>query len=70
MQKAEEREILLSVRNLEVTFGGRRHPFRAVKNASFDVIITPDAATDSAHTLVAPTTVTLKEGEGKNTKIL
>ena len=37
MQKAEEREILLSVRNLEVTFGGRRHPFRAVKNASFDV---------------------------------
>ena len=37
MQKTDEREVLLSVRNLEVTFGSRRHPFRAVKNASFDV---------------------------------
>ena len=30
-------EPLLSVRGLEVTFGSRRHPFKAVKGASFDV---------------------------------
>lgn len=34
---ASEREVLLKVRNLEVNFGSKLHPFRAVKNASFDV---------------------------------
>lgn len=33
----EEREILLSVRNLDVNFGSKRKPFRAVKNVSFDI---------------------------------
>jgi len=32
-----ERKKLLEVKNLEVTFGSRRHPFRAVKGVSFDI---------------------------------
>ena len=32
-----EREVLLSVRDMEVSFGSHRHPFRAVKGVSFDV---------------------------------
>ena len=32
-----ERKKLLEVNNLEVTFGSRRHPFRAVKGVSFDI---------------------------------
>ena len=31
------REILLSVKDLEVTFGSKRHPFKAVKGVSFDI---------------------------------
>ena len=34
---ADEREVILKVRDLEVDFGSKRHPFRAVKGASFDV---------------------------------
>ncbi|NLL23706.1 MAG: ATP-binding cassette domain-containing protein [Tissierellia bacterium] len=33
----EERDVILSVRNLDVNFGSRRKPFRAVKNVSFDI---------------------------------
>ena len=33
----EDREILLSVRNLDVNFGTKRKPFHAVKNVSFDI---------------------------------
>ena len=33
----ENRDVILSVRNLEVTFGSRRHPFKAVKGVSFDI---------------------------------
>lgn len=36
-EQTKEREVILSVNNLEVTFGSRRHPFRAVKGVSFDV---------------------------------
>ncbi len=32
-----KREVLLSVRDMEVTFGSKRHPFRAVKGVSFDI---------------------------------
>ncbi|MBE5785363.1 MAG: ATP-binding cassette domain-containing protein [Clostridiales bacterium] len=35
--KKENREVLLSVRNLEVTFGSKRNPFKAVKGVSFDI---------------------------------
>ncbi|MBQ7114732.1 MAG: ATP-binding cassette domain-containing protein [Clostridia bacterium] len=35
--KKENREVLLSVRDLEVTFGSRRNPFKAVKGVSFDI---------------------------------
>ncbi|MFI3115241.1 MAG: ATP-binding cassette domain-containing protein [Clostridia bacterium] len=31
------REILLKIRDLEVTFGHKKNPFRAVKNVSFDI---------------------------------
>lgn len=34
---ADNREVILKVRDLEVTFGSRRHPFKAVKGVSFDV---------------------------------
>ncbi len=34
---AQQREVILQVRDLQVTFGSRRHPFRAVKGVSFDV---------------------------------
>ena len=34
---SENRDVILSVRNLEVTFGSRRHPFKAVKGVSFDI---------------------------------
>lgn len=34
---ADSREVILKVRDLEVTFGSRRHPFKAVKGVSFDV---------------------------------
>ena len=37
MSEQNSREVILSVRDLEVRFGSRRHPFRAVKGASFDV---------------------------------
>ncbi len=33
----KEREVILSVRNLDVNFGSRRRPFRAVKDVSFDI---------------------------------
>lgn len=33
----QEREVLLSVRNLNVNFGTKRKPFHAVKNVSFDI---------------------------------
>ena len=33
----EKREPLLSVRDLEVNFGSRRRPFRAVRGVSFDI---------------------------------
>lgn len=32
-----DREVILSVRNLDVNFGSKRKPFRAVKNVSFDI---------------------------------
>ncbi len=32
-----KREVLLSVRDLEVTFGSRFHPFKAVRGVSFDI---------------------------------
>ncbi len=34
---SEKKEILLSVRDLKVDFGSRRHPFHAVKGVSFDI---------------------------------
>ena len=34
---SEQREPLLSVRDLKVDFGSRRHPFHAVKGVSFDI---------------------------------
>ncbi len=36
-EQTSEREVILSVRNLEVSFGNRRHLFKAVKGVSFDV---------------------------------
>ena len=33
----KEREVLLSVRDMTVDFGSRRHPFRAVDHVSFDI---------------------------------
>lgn len=33
----KEKEVLLSVRNLDVNFGTKRKPFHAVKNVSFDI---------------------------------
>lgn len=36
-EQKEQREVLLQVRDLQVSFGSRRHPFRAVKGVSFDV---------------------------------
>ena len=35
--KKDNREVLLSVRDMEVTFGSRRRPFKAVKGVSFDI---------------------------------
>ena len=38
MEAAKKRkEVLLSVRDMEVTFGTRRNPFKAVKGVSFDI---------------------------------
>ncbi len=34
---ASDREVLVEVRDLEITFGSRRNPFRAVKGVSFDI---------------------------------
>ena len=34
---SEERQVLLSVRDLKVDFGSRRRPFHAVKGVSFDI---------------------------------
>ena len=34
---SEERQVLLSVRDLKVDFGSRRKPFHAVKGVSFDI---------------------------------
>ena len=34
-----QREVLLSVRNLDVCFGKKRKPFKAVNNVSFDIFI-------------------------------
>ena len=34
---SENREPLLSVRDMKVAFGSRRHPFYAVRGVSFDV---------------------------------
>lgn len=31
------KEVLLSVRDLEVTFGSKRNPFKAVKGVNFDI---------------------------------
>ena len=33
----KEKELLLQVKNLDVTFGTRSHKFRAVNNVSFDI---------------------------------
>ena len=33
----QQREILLSVRNMDVCFGKKRKPFKAVNNVSFDI---------------------------------
>lgn len=33
----EKKEVLLSLRNVEVTFGKKRHPFKAVDDVSFDI---------------------------------
>ena len=30
-------DVLVSVRNMEVTFGSKRHPFVAVHDVSFDI---------------------------------
>lgn len=35
--EAAKKEVLLSVRNMEVTFGTKRSPFKAVKGVSFDI---------------------------------
>lgn len=35
--KKKTREVLLSVRNMDVTFGTKRNPFKAVKGVSFDI---------------------------------
>ena len=37
MANEEKREVLLSVRGMEVCFGKRRHRFKAVDNVSFDI---------------------------------
>lgn len=34
---AEKREILVSLRNVEVTFGNKKHPFKAVDDVTFDI---------------------------------
>lgn len=33
----EKKEVLLSLRNVEVTFGKKRHPFKAIDDVSFDI---------------------------------
>ena len=37
MSESTNREPLLEVRNLKVTFGSKRHPFPAVNDVSFDI---------------------------------
>lgn len=36
-EQEKAREVLLSVRNLDVCFGKKKHPFKAVDNVSFDI---------------------------------
>ena len=37
MTEQNNREILLSVRNMDVCFGKKKKPFKAVNNVSFDI---------------------------------